>query len=322
MLKGVEHQAAILVKKRALELGFSQAGITNLQDNSHGEHLVSWISLGMSASMTYMVRQLSRRLEPSKISPGSSRAIVVTRGYFSPDPPERRGYGLVAKYARGPDYHDSLAGPMKELVQAVIEIGGSKTITKAYVDAGPVPERELAWRAGIGWIGKNSMLIDPSYGSFFFIGCVLTDLELEVDKPFAVDRCGTCRRCIDACPTGAIKEDRMVDSRLCVSYLTIEHKGEISPDLAPGIGGNVFGCDICQDVCPWNKKRAFVSRDAALAMDPKNALLDLSSIENASEDLFRELYQTKAFGRAGLAGMRRNGLIVRRNQHVADKDGC
>ena len=190
--------------------------------------------------MAYMGRQAARRREPSRILDGASRAVVVTRNYYNADTASRPGHGHVAKYARGRDYHAALEDPLEQLAQYIVSLGSRDTLARAYVDAGPVPERELAQRAGLGWIGKNTMLIDPGRGSFIFLASVLTDLDLALDQPFEVDRCGSCTRCIQACPTDAFPSDRVLDSRRCISYLTIERRGDIDLELHPAMGGPDF----------------------------------------------------------------------------------
>ena len=245
---------AQLIKQRALALGFARAGIADLTPTRHGDALHRWLADGMAAGMAYMERQAERREDPSSILPGATRAVVVTRNYYSDDPPPTPGTGRVARYARGRDYHSALRQPLTRLADYVKSLGDADTVAQAYCDAGPVPERELAQRASIGWIGKNTMLIDPEHGSFFFLAAILTDLDVAPDLPFEADRCGSCRRCLDACPTGAFPRERVLDSRRCISYLTIELKGPVPEPLRAALGEWVFGCDICQDVCPWTRR--------------------------------------------------------------------
>jgi epoxyqueuosine reductase len=299
-------------KRRSRELGFDAAGITDLSTTPHRDSLTRWLEQGMAGTMTYMHRQAERRLEPSRILPRAVRAVVVTWNYYQPDPPDspntRRG-GLVAKYARGRDYHVAVKGPLEQLASYIQSLGPEGTIAKTYVDAGPVPERELAQRAGLGWIGKNTMLIEPRRGSFTFLGVILTSLELAVDQPFEADRCGSCRRCLEACPTGAFAEARVLDSRRCISYLTIEYRGEPPPDLVPAMGNRVFGCDICQDVCPWNIKFAAEPENRRLSPETP-ALLPLDELARITDHEFAERYGDTALSRAGARGMRRNAQIA------------
>lgn len=301
---------AQLIKERALALGFARASVADLAPVPHADALSRWLELGMAGTMRYMQRQARHRMDPTSILPGATRAVVVTRNHYSEDPPPTSGTGRVARYARGRDYHEALKQPLTHLARYMASLGPAGTLAKAYCDAGPVPERELAQRAGLGWIGKNTMLIDPERGSYLFLAAVLTDLDIGVDPPFEADRCGSCRRCLDACPTAAFPEPRVLDSRSCISYLTIEHKGDIDPQLATVFGDWVFGCDICQEVCPWNVKFAEPADDPLLEYDVALARLDLVELAQASEHAFHAAYAGTSLERAGPAGMRRNARLV------------
>ncbi len=310
-----------LVKERSSALGFEACGVTDLSSPPHGRALTNWLAEGMAGTMTYMHRQAKRRLNPAQIITGATRAIVVTGNYYHsdrrPHPPTEVGW--VAKYAHGADYHAVLREPLNELAAYVCSLGGGgdDILARAFVDAGPVPERELAQRAGLGWIGKNTMLIDPRRGSYTFLATVLTNLDLAIDLPFEADRCGSCQRCLDACPTSAFPRERVLDSRLCVSYLTIEHKGEIDEDLAAKMGNWVFGCDVCQDVCPWNIKFAGNATERVLECDESMAYLDLNRLmEIGTEDFDREFGQTP-LERPGAGGLRRNARIALANSRRA-----
>ena len=299
------------VKARALEIGFSSVGITDLSPVGHGDALDRWLDAGMAGDMHYMGRQRARRKEPALIRPEASRAVIVTVNYFRKDapPPHAAGTGHVAKYARGTDYHLTVGRALQELADFVAGLGAG--VAYPYVDAGPVPERELAQRAGLGWIGKNTMLIDPGRGSFTFLGSVLTDLELELDEPFEFDRCGTCTRCLEACPTGAFPEPRVLDSRRCISYLTIEHKGAIDSSLRGSLGDWIFGCDICQDVCPWNIRFADLAGEEILELDQSMERLELELFDELDEEAFGRRFGHTPLERPGLVGMRRNARLVR-----------
>ncbi len=303
-------QAAQKVKQRAYELGFEEVGITDVTPPPHRNELENWMSAGMAGTMTYMHRQLSKRREPAQIVPGATRVVVVTYNYFGADPAKPKRRGRVAKYARGRDYHLALAEPLRQLAEFICSLGGPDTLAKYYVDAGPVPERELAQRAGIGWIGKNTMLIHPRRGSFFFIGSVFTDLNLDVDPPFQADRCGTCTKCLEACPTSAFPEERVLDSRRCISYLTIELRGDIAEEYASAMSDMVFGCDICQDVCPWNEKFTAPAVEDLLRMRDDLAYIDLEELEQMSPEQFDERYGQTPMERPGFDGMRRNAKIA------------
>src|SRR5467141_3179267 len=212
------------LKRRALQMGFDAVGVAALEPNAHAAELDRWLAAGYAGTMTYLHRQSAKRKQPAQIMPGAKVAVVTLTNYFHDPGPPARGQPRVAQYAQPADYHRVLGRRLERLAGEIREVApGAKT--RCYVDAGPVPERELAQRAGLGWIGKNTMLIEPRRGSFTFLGVILTSLELAVDQPFEADRCGSCRRCLEACPTGAFVEARVLDSRRCISYLTIEYRG-------------------------------------------------------------------------------------------------
>ncbi len=205
------------------------------------------------------------------------------------------------------------------LAQGLVELGASSEQTRWFVDAGPVPERELAVRAGLGWIGKNTMLINSDLGSFTFIGTVFTDLNIEVDGPFDAERCGSCRRCLDACPTAAFTEARWLDSRRCISYLTIEHRGDFAPGQGELIGEWLFGCDLCQEVCPWNRK--FAAKTDEMRFFPRQEMVhpSLSQLCQIDEPAFERSYRGTALARAGATGLRRNAGQIMANKRLPRK---
>ncbi len=301
---------AHLVKLRAHDLGFGDAGICDLRPTPHADALRQWLELGFAGTMIYMHRQASRRLAPATILPGTTRAVLVRRDYYRPDVAPPGGAGHLAKYARGRDYHDTLRSPLDALACYIRSLGSATTIARAYVDAGPVPERELAQRAGLGWIGKNTMLLTPERGSFFFLAAVLTDLDVAPDAPFEADRCGSCRRCLDACPTNAFPAARVLDSRRCISYLTIEHRGPFDESRSTTLGSWVFGCDVCQDVCPWNQKFAAPVKDPVLEQDAAMEWLDLAQLTAMDADEFHRQFGHTPLTRPGPEGMRRNAAAA------------
>lgn len=259
--------------------------------------------------MAYLARPsaVERREDPRKIMPECRSILVAAWPY--PAPTVSAAAGRVAAYAVGPDYHDVLIEKLRSLMTSVQDFAGRPFGYRVYTDTGPILERELAQRAGLGWIGKNTCLIHPRRGSYLLLADVLLDLDLEPDASFSSDHCGTCTRCLDACPTACILPDRTIDARRCISYLTIELKGSIPPDLRPGIGDWLFGCDICQEVCPWNQAPleahpAFVPRDEYRA----TPVTDLLRFEQAD---FSRLFTKSAIKRAKLAGMKRNVSRVR-----------
>ena len=292
------------VKARALELGFIACGITDLAPAPHASALDAWLANGYAGTMRYLHRQARKRKSPQLIDSRAQRAVVVLDNYYSPDSDDDRCPPRVAKYARGLDYHTVTMDRLDRL-GGFLQAHGARYV-RSFSDAGPVPERELAQRAGLGWIGKNTMLIRPGAGSFFFIGSVLTDLPLAMDAPFATDQCGTCTRCLEACPTAAFVEPRVLDATRCISYLTIEHKGPIPDAIVPHLEGWAFGCDACNDVCPWNQR--FAAPTTVAEFQPRGRSLRnvLDSVATMDETGFSASFEETPLSRAGLAGLRRN----------------
>src|SRR5258706_2541866 len=295
---------SVEVKRRATALGFDAIGVTTLEANEHAAQLDRWLGAGYAGTMTYLQRQAEKRKEPARIMSEARAAVVTLTNYY-----HGTAQHGVAQYAWSPDYHDVLGARLERLADAIREVVPGAS-TRCYVDAGPVPERELAQRAGLGWIGKNMMLIHPEIGSFTFIGVVLTDADLAPDLPFDVDRCGTCRRCLDACPTEAFPEPHVLDARRCISYLTIEHRGDFNAQQRGNVGEWVFGCDVCQDVCPWNVSFAQATADTGFAPRTDIARPDAGQLATIDEAEFQRRYAGTPFTRPGHDGMRRNAAAV------------
>jgi epoxyqueuosine reductase len=293
------------VKRWAAEAGFLACGITDLAPNAYAGALDRWLDAGYGGTMRYIHRQARKRKAPALVDPEAKSVIVILDNYYYDDSAENAVPPRIAKYARGKDYHDTIGDRLEQLATR-LRAGGA-THTRCYVDTGPLPERELARRAGLGWIGKNAMLIRPGVGSFFFIGEILTDLQLEPDHAFETDHCGTCTRCIDACPTDAIVEPHVVDATRCIAYLTIEQKGPIPDEFAQKLDGWVFGCDICNDVCPWNEKFARFQdgQDGHDGRDGRDGQV-WQSLDTMTEEEFAQRFAGTPFTRPGLRGMRRN----------------
>ena len=295
------------VRARALALGFDLVAVGPAGPPEHGAELGRWIEAGHAGTMGYLARRLEERLDPARVLPGVRSVVCVGLNYYQGAPAEQ-SWRPVARYAWGRDYHDVIAPRLERLGAFLAEAGGARS--RGYVDTGPVLERDLAARAGLGWIGKNTMLLHPSLGSWFFIGVLLTTADLVPDEPLA-DRCGTCRACLDACPTGAFVAPYVLDARRCISYLTIEHRGEIEPALRPGMAGWQFGCDVCQDVCPWNRKAPVATEDD---FRPRAAYPGADTIAAMDDEALRRRFAGTALLRAKPAGLRRNALIYRDNE--------
>jgi epoxyqueuosine reductase len=266
---------AARLKARALAEGFGLAGVCALRPSDHADFLRAWLEAGYHGDMAYLARTdaVERRADPRTYARDLRSALVVADFYGAGAGVDTRepDRGVVARYARGRDYHRVVKGKVRGLLRWLeAEAGHSLPAARACVDTSPVLERELARRAGLGWFGRNTMLIHPRRGSYFCLGVLLTELELTSDAPFEADHCGTCRACLDACPTGALlgrdaNGAPVMDARRCISYLTIEHRGPIPRELRPALGNRVFGCDICQESCPFNIRFAMESTEAAYA---------------------------------------------------------
>jgi epoxyqueuosine reductase len=300
------------IKQRAAELGFDPVGITALGPVSSFDSFERWLERGFAGEMTYLSRGAEKRRDTRLPFPGVKSAVVVALDYGG-----KQSAGPIARYARGDDYHDVMLDRLGEL-HRWIELDLGRTVRgKAYVDTGPILERDLARRAGLGWIGKNTMLINPRRGSFFFLGALLIDLDLDSDPPFESDRCGTCTRCLDACPTQAFVAPRLMDATRCISYLTIEHRSDIAAELQPLIGELLYGCDICQDVCPWNHKFATERGDPAFAPRPENVAPDVAELVTLSDSEFAVRFKGSPIKRTKRAGLARNAAIVMKNRSSA-----
>jgi epoxyqueuosine reductase len=294
-----------LIKTWSRELGFDHCGIARaVRLDDDARRLESWLNKGMNGSMLYMENHFDLRIDPSRLVPGAKSVITLLLNYF-PDVQQPPEAPQIAKYAYGEDYHEVIRSKLKELL-ARIKAGIGEVEGRGFVDSAPVLERSWAVRSGLGWVGKNGNLLNKQAGSFFFIATLIIDLELEYDAPFAGDYCGTCRRCIDACPTEAILPDKVVDGSRCISYFTIELKEMLIPDEMKGKFDNwAFGCDTCQDVCPWNR---FSKPTEEIAFSPVPAILNFrtSDWEELTEQGFKEIFRHSPVKRAKYAGLRRN----------------
>jgi epoxyqueuosine reductase len=290
------------VKARALEIGFDRVAI-GPAIVAHGAAFERWLDAGCAGTMDYLAETRAERLDPARVLPGCRSVIAVALNYAGEEGPQWRG---VARYARGADYHRTMRPLLHALRDYVAAASGQPG--RASLDTSAVLERDLAAAAGLGWIGKNTNLIAPGLGSYFFIGLVLTTAALPADG-VQPDHCGTCTACLDACPTAAFDAPYTLDARRCISYLTIEHRGPIPPELHAPIGEWLFGCDVCQDVCPWNRHAPPATRRTPAAPPPPpEALVALT------DDDFRARFRGSPLKRARRAGIARNAAIVLANR--------
>jgi len=297
-----------VVKARARELGFDRVAVGPATRPPHAEAFEAWIDAGHAGTMAYLARGRADRLDPSRLLPGARSVVAVALSYKpAVDDPSWR---CVAAYARGRDYHEVMRERLATLADALADAAGAGTTARVAVDTSAVLERDLAARAGLGWIGKNTNLLAPDLGSLFFIGIVLTTAALAFDDALP-DRCGTCTACLDACPTRAFVGPYVLDARRCISYLTIEHRGDVDDALRDGVGEWLFGCDVCQDVCPWNAK-AQATREPAFA--PASPLESPAALLELTPEAFRARFRGSAMTRAKRAGLLRNAALVLGNR--------
>ena len=301
------------LKRHALSLGFQSVGVAPAIPPPHLEAYRDWLGKGFGASMAYLTEQLPLKGHPEHLLPGAKCVIAVTLNY-NQESKHVLGSPRIAKYALGRDYHKVIRGRLRKLA-AWLEAEAPGTKCRPCVDSAPIMERDFANLAGLGFFGKNTMLIDPRRGSWFFIGLLLTTAEIEPDHPFE-GGCGSCTKCIEACPTGAIVlEDQrwQVDARRCISYLTIEHSGEIDPDLAKEVGDWTFGCDVCQEVCPFNQPRENNPERGVTTEEANFKNLrrwpSLEQLAQISYEDWDELTRGTAIRRTGHEGLRRNAKI-------------
>lgn len=308
--KNMELKQAI--QGEAKRLGFARMGVTTPDPPEHYAAFEAWLEKGRHAGMAYLAKEEARRkrADPRQLLPECRSILVLTTPYFPAcGEGAKPGSGRVAAYAWGEDYHETLPGRLKALVEFIEAQVGHGVPNRWYTDTGPILERDLAQRAGLGWIGKNTCLIDPSAGSYFFLAEMLLGIELETDAPFLPDRCGACRRCIDACPTECILPDRTLDAGRCISYLTIELKGEIPGELRNSTQDWVFGCDVCQQVCPWNRFSA-TSGDPAFTPREGVPQVELTKELKLTVEEFNRKFKGSAVRRAKRGGYLRNVAVA------------
>ena len=295
------------IKNWALEIGFDKVGVARAARlDTEGENLFSWLNTGYHGEMTWMERWRDKRVNPGKLLPNARSVIVVALNYFTAhDHSDKPDMGKISRYAWGDDYHDVLKEKLYELLRhiknEIPNVNG-----KVCVDTAPMMDKAWAVRAGLGWIGKSTNLITTDLGSWVFLGEIILDIDLDCDDEVVTDHCGTCTACIDACPTDAITEAYVVDARKCISYATIELRDETLPSEFDGkLNGWIYGCDICQDVCPWNR---FEKPSAETRFEPRlgETSLELDTIEQLTPELFAERFRKSAMKRTKISGLKRN----------------
>lgn len=302
--KSVRVKNENLIKQEAKRLGFLQCGISRADFlEKEAPRLEQWLNANMHGEMSYMANHFEKRLDPRKLVDGAKSIITVLLNYYPSETQKDPEAPKISKYAYGNDYHHVIKGKLRELVnfinEEIGEVGG-----RAFVDSAPVMDKAWAAKAGLGWVGKNTNLIHPKNGSFFFIGELILDIELESDQPIR-DHCGTCTACIDACPTEAIIQPYVVDGSKCISYFTIELKDAIPTEMKGQFDNWAFGCDVCQDVCPWNR---FSKPHTEPQFNPHPDLLEMTKKdwEELTEDVFKKVFQKSAVKRTKFSGLKRN----------------
>lgn len=308
------HSLTNAIKNEAYTIGFQLVGVTSPDPPPHLHTYQTWLRKGYHADMNWMstARARQRRADPLKILPACKSILVLGIRYPKPIH-EKKDNAInprVATYALGEDYHDALPGRLSKIVSFIQEKTGKEIANRFYTDTGPILERDLAQRAGLGWIGKNSCLINPRSGSYYLLAEIFLGIQLQYDKPFKFDYCGSCRRCIEHCPTGCIHPDRTIDANRCISYLTIEHRGFIPYDLRCHIGNWLFGCDICQIVCPWNQKFADTNVDPSFQPRPELPPADLLKELSLTPEGFTRKFRGNPIKRSKRRGYLRNIAIV------------
>jgi len=302
------------IHQEAIRLGFIDCGFSKVRALTEHENIYNnWIEQGQHASMYYMERNTEKRIHPAQLLDGAKTVISFLYNYYSPE--KFKGSPLkIAKYAYGKDYHDVIKDKLSMLDRFIKDLAGDVN-QRGFVDSAPVLERAWAQNSGLGWIGKNSCLISRKHGSFFFIAEIITSLEFDAEQTSVKDYCGSCQKCIDACPTNAITEKRTINSNRCISYQTIENRGDIPSQFFGKMQDYIFGCDICQDVCPWNKKSS-PHNEPLFSLKSELQEMSLINWQNMDEERYKQLFKGSPIKRTKFSGLKRN--IDKASSHIKD----
>jgi len=304
-------QATEAIRKKALELGFADCGFSRAEYlDEDAARLSDWLEAGSHAEMGYMANHFGKRTDPTQLVEGAQSVISVLYNYYTDKKQTDPEAPVISKYAYGKDYHKVMKDLLYTLFDTINEIF-PQAAGRVFVDSAPVLDRAWARNAGLGWIGKNSCLISRSSGSFVFIGEIILNQELEYNQIPESDFCGSCNRCVEACPTGAILNDRTLDSHKCISYQTIEKRGEISPELEGLMEARIFGCDICQDVCPWNRKAVLHSEPQ---FEPSDALMEMTEEQwgQLDQEAYEKIFTHSPVERAGFSKLQSNFAFLQK----------
>jgi epoxyqueuosine reductase len=309
MTTSADKTLSLLIKEKAHDLGFDLCGIAPSKVLKEHEPIIkNWCSSGMNGDMDYLGQNIEKRINPGLLVPGAKSVIVTGLNYYTENKQGGNGIPVISRYAYGVNYHDVIKDKLYKILNYIKNIR-PEAEGKYFVDSAPIIEKAWAREAGLGWPGRHSILINNKIGSFFFLGVIILDIDLDYDEPFNEDHCGTCRLCIDLCPTGAINENRTIDVRRCIAYLTIENKGTAPEELTMKMGGRVFGCDKCQDVCPWNSI-AKPHKNPEFEISEELALMTSEEWLNLTREQFNRIFKRSAIERRTYERLMRNVTIV------------
>jgi len=301
------------IKKKAINLGFDACGISSIEElGKEKEFLKEWLSNNFHGDMAYMARNIDKRVNPSILVEGTNSVISVILNYFPEKNLNSESHYKISKYALGKDYHYVIKDKLKHLMDYINNIVPNVSM-RAFTDSAPILDKSWAIKSGLGWMGKNTLLINKKHGSFFFIGEIIVGIDLEADSPLNKEYCGSCTKCIDACPTNALFEPYKMDATKCISYLNIETKNPIPENLKGKLNNWIYGCDICQDVCPWNSKLT-PSKEEAFKISDDLALMKKQDWENLEKPQFKKLFKSSAVERGSFRRMKEIISICQENQ--------